>query len=355
MSKSKGNIIDPLDLIDRYGCDALRFTLTALAAQGRDVKLAESRVEGYRNFATKLWNAARYAEMNGCAYVSGFDPAICKLPVNRWIVGALAAASRETEAAIDGFKFNDAANALYQFAWGSFCDWYIEFTKPILLGDDDAAKDETRATMAWVLGEILHLLHPIMPFISEEIWEQLAGADAGRLITARWPNYPASLSDQAATAEMDWVVRLISSVRAVRSEMNVPASAKLTLLIKDAAPATLARLAAHRELVLRLARLESVEPLAGETPEGAIQVVVDEATLLLPLGGIMDFAQERGRLAKEIARLDGEIDKSARKLGNQQFIAKAKPEVVEEQRERLADAEQARDKLRAALERLQPL
>jgi valyl-tRNA synthetase len=355
MSKSKGNVIDPLDLIDRYGADALRFTLAALAAQGRDIKLAESRVEGYRNFATKLWNAARYAEMNACTYRAGFDPARCRVTANRWIVGALAAAARQTEEALDAFKFNDAANALYQFAWGSFCDWYIEFTKPILLGEDEAPKEETRATMAWVLGEVLHLLHPIMPFLTEEIWEQLAGAEVGRLITARWPRYPASLTDQAAGAEMDWVVRLISSVRAVRSEMNVPAAAKLTLLVKDAAPSTLARLATHRELVLRLARLERAEPLSGEPPKGAIQVVLDEATLLLPLGGIMDLAQERARLAKEIARLDSDIDKSAKKLGNEQFIAKAKPEVVEEQRERLAEAEQARDRLKAALARLASL
>jgi valyl-tRNA synthetase len=355
MSKSKGNVIDPLDLIDRYGADALRFTLAALAAQGRDIKLAESRVEGYRNFATKLWNAARYAEMNACTYRAGFDPARCRVTANRWIVGALAAAARQTEEALEAYKFNDAANALYQFAWGSFCDWYIEFTKPILLGEDEAPKEETRATMAWVLGEVLHLLHPIMPFLTEEIWEQLAGAEAGRLITARWPRYPASLTDQAAGAEMDWVVRLISSVRAVRSEMNVPAAAKLTLLVKDAAPSTLARLATHRELVLRLARLERAEPLSGEPPKGAIQVVLDEATLLLPLGGIMDLAQERARLAKEIARLDSDIDKSAKKLGNEQFIAKAKPEVVEEQRERLAEAEQARDRLKAALARLASL
>jgi valyl-tRNA synthetase len=355
MSKSKGNIIDPLELIDEFGCDALRFTLAALAAQGRDIKLAKARVEGYRNFATKLWNAARYAEMNGCAYREGFDPAQCRLTVNRWIVGALAAASLQTEEAIAAFKFNDAANALYQFAWGAFCDWYIEFTKPILLGEDEAPKEEIRATMGWVLGEVLHLLHPIMPFISEEIWEQLAGAAAGRLITARWPSYPPALTDAAAGAEMDWVVRLISSVRAVRSEMNVPAAAKIALLLKDAAPATLARLAAHRDLILRLARLESAEALSGEAPKGAVQSVLDEATILLPLGGIMDLGQERARLAKEIARLDGEIDKAAKKLDNVQFLAKAKPEVIEEQRERQAEAKQARDKVFEALKRLATL
>jgi valyl-tRNA synthetase len=352
MSKSKGNVIDPLELIDEFGCDALRFTLAALAAQGRDIKLAKARVEGYRNFATKLWNAARYAEMNECAYPAAFDPKQCRLTVNRWILGELAAAARQTGEAIEAFKFNEAASALYQFAWGSFCDWYIEFTKPILTGDDAAAKAETRATMAWVLGELLHLLHPLMPFISEEIWEQLAGAAAGRLITARWPVYPDAQSDAAATEEMGWVVRLISSVRAMRSEMNVPAGAKITLLLKDASPASLARLAAHRDLILRLARLERAEALSGEAPKGAVQSVLDEATILLPLGDIMDLAQERARLAKEIARLDGEIDKTAKKLGNEQFLAKAKQEVVEEQRERQAEAEQARARLKAALSRL---
>jgi valyl-tRNA synthetase len=352
MSKTKGNVIDPLDLIDRYGCDALRFTLTALAAQGRDIKLAESRVEGYRNFATKLWNAARYAEMNGCAYVQGFDPASCRLTVNRWIIGELAEAGRRAGDAIEAFKFNEAANALYQFTWGSFCDWYIEFSKPILLGTDEAAKAETRAVTAWVLGEIVHLLHPTMPFISEEIWENLAGPEAGRLITARWPSHPAAIADADARAEMDWVVRLISAVRTVRVEMNVPAAAQIPLRLKDAAPESLRRLATHRDLILRLARLDSAEPLTGEVPKGAVQAVLDEATIMLPLGSVIDLAQERARLAKEITRLDGEVEKIAKKLGNEQFLAKAKPEVVEEQRERSAEAEQTRDRLRAAMERL---
>jgi valyl-tRNA synthetase len=352
MSKSKGNIIDPLNLIDRYGCDALRFTLAALAAQGRDVKLAEQRVEGYRNFATKLWNAARYAEMNACAYVPGFDPSSCRQIVNRWIAGAVADAARAAAEAIEAYRFNDAANALYQFAWGSFCDWYIEFTKPILLGDDEAAKRETRAMTAWVLGEVAHLLHPLMPFITEEIWEHLAGADSGRLVVAHWPAYPADIRDAAASAEMDWVVRLISTIRAIRAEMNVPGGAQLTLLVKDAAPATLSRLAAHRDLILRLARLERADPLAGEVPKGAVQAVLDEAALILPLGDVMDLAQERQRLAKEIARLDGEIEKIAKKLGNEQFVAKAKPEVVQEQRERQLEHEAARRKMLAAQDRL---
>jgi valyl-tRNA synthetase len=352
MSKSKGNVIDPLDLIDRFGCDAVRFTLTALAAQGRDIKLAESRVEGYRNFTTKLWNAARYAEMNECRYVPDFAPESCRLTVNRWIVGAAAEAGQRAAEAIEAFKFNEAANALYQFTWGSFCDWYIEFTKPILLGSDEDAKAETRAVTAWVLAEIVHYLHPLMPFITEELWEHLAGDKAGRLITARWPAHAKTIRDAAASAEMDWVVRLISTVRAVRAEMNVPAGAQIALLLKDAGPESVRRLKTHHDLILRLARLASADPLSTEAPKDAVQAVLDEATIVLPLAGVIDLAQERARLAKEIARLESDVDKIAKKLGNEQFIAKAKPEVVEEQRERHDEAVQARDKLKAALERL---
>ncbi|MBV9522664.1 MAG: valine--tRNA ligase, partial [Alphaproteobacteria bacterium] len=264
MSKSKGNIIDPLDLIQRFGCDALRFTLAALAAQGRDIKLAEGRVEGYRNFATKLWNAARYAEMNGCVYRPDFAPEGCRLTVNRWIVGALAVAGREAATAIEAFKFNDAANVLYQFVWGTFCDWYIEFTKPILLGGDEAAKAETRAATAWVLGEVTHLLHPLMPFITEEIWEHLTGGGVGRLITARWPAHSETIADPAAGAEMDWVVRLISMIRAIRAEMNVPAAAQISLFLKEASPTSFERLARHGDLLRRLARLDRAEALSGE-------------------------------------------------------------------------------------------
>jgi valyl-tRNA synthetase len=234
MSKSKRNIIDPLELIDRYGCDALRFTLSALLAQGRDIKLSESRVEGYRNFATKLWNAARYCLMNGAALDPAFDPGACKETVNRWIVGKVVTAAGELDAAIAAYRFNEAAGALYRFTWAEFCDWYLEFTKPILAGADEAAAAETRATMGWALGQLLHLLHPIMPFITEELWEHLAGRDAGRLITAAWPRYAESLADPQAAEEMDWVIRLISDVRAVRAEMNVPPGEKIPLLMRDA-------------------------------------------------------------------------------------------------------------------------
>ncbi|CCC98219.1 valyl-tRNA synthetase [Azospirillum brasilense] len=352
MSKSKGNVIDPLELIDQYGTDALRFTLTAMAAQGRDIKLAVSRVEGYRNFATKLWNAARYTQMNGVAPVPGFKPVGLTQTVNRWIVSALAEAAKKVGESIEAYKFNEAANTAYAFTWGTFCDWYLEFTKPILSGTDEAAIAETRATTAWVLDEILHMLHPLMPFITEELWEQLSEDRANRLISARWPEHGAELIDPAARDEMDWVVRAISSVRSMRSEMNVPPAAQIELKLKDAGPESLKRLDTHRDLILRMARLASVEPLSGPVPKSAVQAVLDEATLILPLEGIVDLDKERARLTKEIEKLSGEIKKIDAKLSNEQFVAKAPEEVIEEQRDRRDTAEQARDKLQKALEML---
>ena len=351
MSKSRGNIIDPLSLIERYGCDALRFTLAALAVPGRDIKLAESRVEGYRNFATKLWNAARYAQMNECAPVAGFDPARCRLTVNRWIVGATAACARAVGAALDAFRFDEAANTLYQFVWGSFCDWYLEFSKPILSGEDAAARAETRAATAWVLGRIVHLLHPIMPFLTEEVWEHLGGARAGMLLTAAWPEFPADLSDAEARAEMEWVVAAVSAIRTVRSEMNVPPGARPPLLVKDADAATAARLERHREHFLRLARVARIDRVEA-IPKGAVAAVVEGTSLILPLGGIVDLAREKARLEKEIDKLDSELARIAAKLGNPGFLAKAKPEVIEEQREREADAGRDRERLKVAYDRL---
>ncbi|WP_431856403.1 valine--tRNA ligase [Azospirillum sp.] len=352
MSKSKGNVIDPLELIGEYGTDALRFTLSAMAAQGRDIKLAVNRVEGYRNFATKLWNAARYCQMNGAVPVAGYTPTGLTQTVNRWIVGELAETSNRVAGAIEAYKFNEAANALYQFIWGTFCDWYLEFTKPILNGSDEAAKAETRATTAWVLDEVLHLLHPIMPYITEELWQQLGEGRANRLISAAWPEYGPEIVDPAARAEMDWVVRLISSVRSMRSEMNVPPAAQIELKLKDAGAVSLKRLATHRDLILRMARLASIEPLDGAAPKQSVQAVLDEATLILPLEGIVDLDKERARLSKEIEKLAGEIKKIDAKLGNEQFVAKAPEEVIEEQRDRREAADQARGKLQKALEML---
>jgi valyl-tRNA synthetase len=350
MSKSKGNIIDPLELIDRYGCDALRFTLSALAAPGRDVKLAESRVEGYRNFATKLWNATRFCQMNGAQLDSSFQPSAVKQKVNRWILGRLAIAKSEFEAAIAGYRFNDAANSLYHFTWGQFCDWYLEFAKPIFGGGDQAATAETRATAAWALGQVCHLLHPLMPFITEELWAQLGGK--GELIRANWPEYPADMGDPEAMAELDWVVRLISEIRTVRAEMNLAPAAQPPVLVQGASGTTTKRLETYGDLIKRLARLSEIEPLAGSSPKGAVQIPLDEAVFILPLAGLIDVAKEKARLTKELGKIEGETAKIEKKLGNADFVAKAPPEVIEEQRERLAEAQQSQRQLKSALERL---
>ena len=356
MSKSKGNIIDPLDLIEKYGCDALRFTLSALAAQGRDVKLAEARVEGYRNFATKLWNAARFCQMNECHPVAGFDPKTVKETVNRWIVAKTADVADKVGAAIENYRYDAAAGGSYQFVWGTFCDWYLEFAKPIFNGADEAAKAETRATAAWVLDQILHILHPLMPFITEELWSQTATRTES-LMLRPWPVLK-GLQDAAVESEMDWVVRMISSVRAVRSEMNVPPSAQVELLVSGLAAEKDSWASTHVDLITRLARLSafntkaSSEQVAQASSLGAAQMVVDEATLILPLGGVIDVAKERLRLDKEITRLDAEIGKVDKKLGNADFLARAPDDVVAEQRERRADWTTAIEKLREALERL---
>jgi valyl-tRNA synthetase len=352
MSKSKGNVIDPIELIDKFGADALRFTLTALAAQGRDVRLSESRVEGYRNFSTKLWNAARFCQMNECHPRDDFDPGQAKLSVNRWIIGKLRDAEVAASAAVAAYRFNDMASALYQFTWGTFCDWYVELVKPVLLGDDEDAKTETRATAAWALDQILHLLHPIMPFVTEELWQQLGDNRPSPLITSAWPVLDESLSDAAVNAEMDWVVRLISQIRAVRSEINVPPKALVPLLLKDAGSKAGAAVETHGELIKRLARLDSLGLLEGEVPKGAVQDVIDEATIVLPIADVIDIAAEQARLEKEIAKLDGEVKRFEGKLANEKFTAKAPPAVVETERERLEDACQARDKMNEALGRL---
>ena len=351
MSKSKGNIVDPIELVDRYGADALRFTLAAMAAQGRDIRLAPGRVEGYRNFATKLWNAARFCAMNGCDVDPGFDPAACAHPVNRWIVGAARATAAEVTGALDGYRFNDAAGAVYRFAWGTFCDWYLEFVKPILAGEDAGLRGETRATAAWTLGEILKLLHPFMPFVSEEIWQRTRPADAGLLMLEPWPDAPAADAAAEAAAEMEWAIRLISRVRAARSEMNVPPGARLALHMIGASAVTRDRLARHREAIFRLARLDGIETAAA-APPGSLQLVVDEATVALPLAEVIDIARERARLGRELDKVAQEIARIDGKLGNEQFVAKAPDHVVAEQRERRADAEAVQARLTRALERL---
>jgi valyl-tRNA synthetase len=354
MSKSKGNVMDPLDLIDKFGADALRFTLTAFAAQGRDVKMSESRVEGYRNFCTKLWNAARFAEMNECTPDPDFDPAACKLTLNRWIVGKTAEAAAAAEAGLESYRFNDVAGALYQFTWGAFCDWHLEFAKPIFQGSDEAAKAETRAATAWALGQVLHMLHPIMPFITEELWQsQYAPGDS--LMGSSWPDLSTSLIDAEAEAEMDWVVQLITKVRALRSEMNVSPGSKISMLLKDASDVTRARMETHNDILSTLARLSSLDILDGEAPKGALQDVLGEATIVLPLDGLVDVADETARLEKEIARLEMEISKHDKKLANKGFTDKAPAAVVETERQRRADEAETLIKVSEALQRLKEL
>jgi valyl-tRNA synthetase len=348
MSKSKGNIIDPLVLIEKYGTDALRFTLTALAAQGRDIKLSENRVEGYRNFVTKLWNAARYAEMNECKLVADFDPAKCTMTVNRWIVGALAETAAKVTAALEAFKFNDAANELYHFAWGTFCDWYVEFTKPILTGADEAAKAETRAATAWGLAQIVHLLHPIAPFVTENLWQQWTGGQSEMLMVRRWPAYSFAV-DGEAVAELTWTVELIAKIREVRAEMNIPGAVELSAYA-TAQPRQKQWIERHFDQIKRLARLKGI---AFAAPGGKmIQVGADGAEFFLDTAGAIDLDQERGRLAKEKGVIEIELGKIAQKLGNAQFMAKAKPEAIDEQRERQGEKEAALARVVAALARL---
>jgi len=350
MSKSKGNIIDPLELIEKYGADALRFTLASQAAQGRDVKLSEQRIEGNRNFATKLWNAARFCEMNGCELKPDFDPGAVTGTVNQWVVGQLKAAQDRINAGLDGYRFNEAANDAYHFVWGTFCDWFVEFSKPVLQGEDGAAKDESQATAAWALDAILRLLHPFMPFVTEELWSRTAQRDS-MLVRADWPDYGDELVNAAAAAEIEWTIRMVSEIRSVRAEMNVPPSAHIPLYLSGASGETLARLERQRDLITTLARISETGEQCGDLPSGCVQTVVDEATLVLPLADVIDIEQERQRLSKALGKLDGQINGMEKKLANKGFTDKAPREVVEVQRERLVETTQTRDKLRDALSR----
>jgi valyl-tRNA synthetase len=339
MSKSKGNVVDPLDVMDKYGSDALRFTLAISSVLGRDIKYSEKNVENYRNFGTKLWNASRFAEMNGCARRADFDPKAVESTVNRWILSSLEATMGEMSTAIEAYRFNEAAGAAYRFVWGSFCDWYVELSKPVLQGEDGAAKEETRATVAYVLDRILLLLHPFMPFITEELWAVLGETGPKRdslLALAAWPE-PVGLGDAAARAEIDWVIDLITSVRSVRTEMNVAPGALVQLVLVNADDATRERALRHDTTLKRLARLSDLN-LVDAAPKGAARFVVGKTTAALPLEGVIDLAAERARLGKERARLEDDLAKVEQKLGNPNFMARAAEDAIEEQNERKAVA-----------------
>ena len=351
MSKSKGNTMDPLDLIDKYGADALRFTLAAMAAQGRDIKLSEQRIEGYRNFGTKLWNAARFAQMNECAVWDQYDPRSPEQIVNKWIVGETAKAAAAVTRELEARRFNEAAGALYKFVWNVYCDWYLEFIKPLLNGADEAAKTETRRTAAWVLDQILIMLHPFMPFITEEIWTRMGEFGQRRermLIVESWPALGEDLIDAQAEAEIQWMVDLIEETRSTRSELNVPAGAKIPLLLIGAGADAERRLERYQDLIDRMARLE-YSTSANEAPTGSVTFILGGATVALPLAGVVDLPAESARLAKEIGKLEAEVAKMDAKLNNSDFIAKAPEEVVDELRERRADASASVAKLSHAL------
>jgi len=358
MSKSKGNVIDPLDLIATYGTDALRFTVCALTGPGRDVKLGAAAVEGQRRFVTKLWNAARFCEMNGVAPSTlsgpGFDPAAAQSPLCRWLLDAANLAAIEADAALEAYRFNDYAAVCYRFTWNTFCDWFLEFAKPVLNGPDGPEAAELRATAAHVLGVILRLLHPAMPFVTEHLWDEMGYGEPCSLIRAAWPQPGQVANPEVARSELDWVVRLIGEVRTVRSEMNIAPSVLTPVLLRDAEPETLARAQRWAESIHRMARASTVGPLDGPLPPGSAQVVVDEATVVLPLAGVIDLDVERARLAKERAKALAEADKVMRKLDNAEFVAKARPEVVEENRDRLAAFQHEAARIKAAMARIAP-
>jgi valyl-tRNA synthetase len=380
MSKSKGNVIDPLHLIDEFGADALRFTLAAMAAQGRDIKLAASRVDGYRSFATKLWNACRFAEMNACVLPADFDATKAKQTLNRWIAHETARATREVTEAIEAYRFNDAANAVYRFVWNVYCDWYIELAKPVLMGEEGATKAETRAMVAWARDEILKLLHPFMPFITEELWAVTAKRDS-LLALAPWsrkakgfssaqlasistadpydPLIPSVIlaldaeefSDPAAEAEIGWVVDLLTAIRSVRAELNITPATLIPLVLAGASAETRARAQRWTDVINRMARLSDIS-FADRPPEGAVQLLVRGEVAALPLKGVIDFSAEKARLDKELAKAEADIKRVDAKLANERFVANAPEEIVEEEKEKREAAVARKAKILEAVERL---
>ena len=352
MSKSKGNVIDPLGLVERYGADALRFTLAAMAAQGRDIKLSESRVEGNRNFATKLWNAARFAEMNGCVRRADFNPKSVRATLNRWILAEAARTLDEIGAGIEGFRFNDAANAAYRFVWNVFCDWHLELAKPVLQGPDGSEKSETQATIAYLLDEILKLLHPFMPFLTEELWDATgAKRFEGRLLAlSAWPE-AVELDHREAEAEIGWLIDLVSEIRSVRSETGVPAGALLPLVLVEASPTIVAHTQTWEAAIKRLARISQIS-FAAVAPVGSAQILARGGVGALSMAGVVDLVAERARLAKEREKELKEILRIDDKLVNADFLKRAPQEVVEETRDRRETAAARVAKIEAALTRL---
>jgi valyl-tRNA synthetase len=353
MSKSKGNTVDPLGLIDKYGADALRFTLAAMESQGRDIKLDEKRVEGYRNFATKLWNAARFLQMNGVGASDSIAAPAAELPVNRWIIGEVVETLAKLDLAFDQLRYDEMADAIYHFVWGTFCDWYVELVKPTL-GEDGAAYPEhaveTRRVAAWAFDQILVMLHPLMPFITEELWHAMGDRGGHPLITANWPD-PQAQIDPFAKAEMEWRVELVGQIRAAKNELGIPPGQRMRAFARDENDDTRAWINRFWSGAQRLGRLEFV--MDAPAPEGpSIQIVVNESTFVLPLEGIIDVEAERARLSKSADSAEKERDSLAQRLANSNFTERAKPEAVEKARADYEAKTAEAERLRAALERL---
>jgi len=354
MSKSTGNVIDPLDLMDKYGTDAVRFTLTAMAAMGRDLKLSEDRIVGYRNFGTKLWNAARFAEFNEAFPQAGFDPKSVDQTLNKWIVGETAIVLEAVNSALAQYRFNDAANALYGFVWGKVCDWYVELSKPLFQGDDAAVKAETQATLAWVLDQCLTLLHPIMPYITEQLWGDIAARD-NMLVHQDWPEYTAAdLVDAQAAREMNWVVALIEQIRSVRVEMHVNAGAKIPMIQLELDDAGKLALQRNLPMIMRLARVTEITD-AIEAPKGAVTLAVEGGTFCLPLADVIDVEAEKARLTKTIEKLEKELNMIKGKLSNEKFVSNAPEAVVAENRARVDVGGEELKTLQAAYDRVAAL
>ncbi|QUT05313.1 valine--tRNA ligase [Sphingobium phenoxybenzoativorans] len=343
MSKSKGNVVDPLGLIDQYGADALRFFMAAMESQGRDVKMDEKRVEGYRNFATKLWNAGRFLQSNGIGASSTLDAPSAELAVNRWIIAETVATAQAIELAFADLRFDAAANAIYHFVWDQFCDWYLELIKVQI-------EDETRSVAGWAFDQILVMLHPFMPFITEELWHAMGNRQAD-LIVSHWPQADAGSLDKAASEEIEWLIRLISAIRAARTELNIPPGAKMRAFVRDASEGSKARLGRQQAALARVARIESLS-FGPVSEAGAAQIVAEEATFILPLEGVIDLAAEKARLTKAKEAAEKERDTLAGRLANASFVERAKPEAVAKAREDHAEKAAEVERLGVALARL---
>ncbi|MAN73903.1 MAG: valine--tRNA ligase [Henriciella sp.] len=357
MSKSKGNAMDPLELVDQYGADALRFTFARQAAQGRNIRLSPQAVEGYRNFTTKLWNAARFAEMNSCEFGHDLKPGDLKLPLNRWIAAELGKAAAAVTRALEAYKFNEAAEALYQFIWNVLCDWYIELIKPVMNGEDEAAKAETRKACGWVIDQTLKLLHPFTPFVTEALWAQTEQEGRKRpdfLMVQDWPAFADAWSDDEAEAELQWVLDTVSEIRSTRSVLNVPAGAQVPASLIGASDKVKGWAKENETPIRQLARLSSFD-IAAEKPSGAVTIASGEETIALEVQEFITLSDEVARLDKEMAKLGKDIEGTEKKLSNENFVAKAPPEIVEENRERITEWTATLAKLRSAREQLAAL